>query len=67
MKVNEMIILKVSMLLLSIATLLIAIDNCQKTQEIKDIKNTKYEFCYAIDDQELCSYQKIGDYLNGLD
>lgn len=67
MKLNENVISKIALLLISIIALLLAIENCSKTKEIKNIKKTKYKFCYVVDSQEYCSYQKIEDYLKGLD
>lgn len=67
MKLNENIISKIALLLISIVALLLAIENYSKTKEIENIKKTKYEFCYVINNQKYCGYQKIGDYLKGLD
>jgi len=55
-----------SIVFIIIIVILLIIVNIQN-QVINQIINTNYEFCYSVDNQELCSYQRIGDYLKGLD
>lgn len=54
-------------LILIIIIVLLGIVIYTKDKQIKEIVNTKYEFCYTINNEEICSQQRIEDYLNDLD
>lgn len=65
MEKNVNVTINANLILVIIIIVLATIIN-NKNNEIEKIINTDYEFCYVVDNQEFCDYQKIGDYLNEL-